>query len=263
MNVKWVDMTPVQVIYDFELVVHKDLTSQLSLRFLNDEPRSIPLSDINSDSPNGLMKYPIEHALIEGSSYISVYNDSLQIELFNEKIINKPPKKPLPNIIRHETKQDLRLLLERDESKFLERKPFLTGKEFDVMRTIDSFLNTEGGVLIIGQSDDKSIIGLDMDYTKLKGDRENFDKFRSHLRKLIKDKYFQNAIVWDFIGIERFKMKDKDICILDICKSNIPIFVYNDNGYQSFYIRQTDSSTKLEKSELSFYIMRHFYGYNK
>ena len=244
-------------IYDFEVLVHKELASQISLRLLNGDPRSIPLSDIIKDNSSILAHYLIEDDLIKGASHIGIYHHSLEIELFNEPVISKPSKPPLPNIIRHETKQESRLLIERDESKFLERKPFLIGKEFDVMKTIDSFLNTEGGVLIIGQGDDKRIIGLDNDYNKLEGDRENFDKFKNHLRKLIKDKFFQNAMVWEFIDIERIGEEDKDVCIIDIRKSHIPVFVYYE-GKQYFYVRQIDNSTKLERYELSSYIIQHF-----
>lgn len=35
------------------------------------------------------------------------------------------------------------------------------------MRAIDSFLNSEGGILIVGIADDKTIIGLKGDYSSL------------------------------------------------------------------------------------------------
>jgi predicted HTH transcriptional regulator len=114
----------------------------------------------------------------------------------------------------------------------LERKPFLTfdyirksenkNKEFDVMRAIDSFLNTEGGVLIIGVDDNKTILGLNGDYSIFTGERENFDKFQNYLRKLIRDNYFKNSIVGELIEIKRFNIEGKDICLIDIRKSPVP-----------------------------------------
>jgi hypothetical protein len=37
----------------------------------------------------------------------------------------------------------------------------------------------------------------------IEGDRNNFDKFQNSLRKLIKDTYFKNSIVGEFIEIKQ------------------------------------------------------------
>ncbi len=53
-----------------------------------------------------------------------------------------------------------------------------------VLKTIAAFNNKEGGMLIIGASDDGEVIGLEDDYNCLKdGDK---DKFELHLRNLTK-----------------------------------------------------------------------------
>jgi hypothetical protein len=227
------------------------------VRLLNREPRLFEISNANGESSSQMSTHTIEHSSIKDCSQIIVYETALEIELFNEQITSIPSAESLSGLILPKTKEEARLLIERDECKTIERKPSLFDHEFDVMRTIDSFLNTEGGELIIGQGDDKSILGLEGDYVRLPGNRENFDKFRNYLMKLIKDKYFLNSIVLEFLEAGRHEIDNKDICILHIQKSYIPIFVYHE-GNQLFYVRRMDNSTRLEKYDLSAYIMQHF-----
>jgi predicted HTH transcriptional regulator len=92
------------------------------------------------------------------------------------------------------------------------------------MRAIDSFLNTEEGLLIIGVDDNKRPLGLDGDYSAIKGDRNNFDKVQNHLRKLIQNTYFKNSIVQQLIEIKRSQIDGKDVCLIDIHNSTVPIF---------------------------------------
>ena len=56
-----------------------------------------------------------------------------------------------------------------------------------VLKTIAAFNNKEGGMLIIGASDEGEVIGLEDDYNSLKdGDK---DKFELHLRNLLNTAY--------------------------------------------------------------------------
>jgi len=50
-----------------------------------------------------------------------------------------------------------------------------TKLEQTVMKTIAAFANNEGGTLLIGVNDDGEILGLDNDYTSLKGNRDEFE----------------------------------------------------------------------------------------
>ena len=55
-----------------------------------------------------------------------------------------------------------------------------------VLKTIAAFSNAEGGTLLIGVNDEGEVIGLDYDYTSLKGNR---DEFELHLRNLINQNF--------------------------------------------------------------------------
>ncbi|GAI03385.1 unnamed protein product, partial [marine sediment metagenome] len=53
-------------------------------------------------------------------------------------------------------------------------------------KTIAAVSNAEGGTLLIGVNDDGEIIGLERDFTSLKGNR---DEFELHLRNLINNHF--------------------------------------------------------------------------
>ena len=57
--------------------------------------------------------------------------------------------------------------------------------ETSALKTIVAFLNTEGGTLLIGVSDDGSIPGISAEILKL---HKNTDKLLLHLKNLLKDR---------------------------------------------------------------------------
>lgn len=150
----------------------------------------------------------------------------------------------------------------------MEFKPFLSfnyakgcevkTKEFDVMRAINSFLNSTGGILLIGVADDKTIIGLEGDYSILPGERKNFDAFENRLRNLMRTKYFRSSFVGELITVRHSLLSHNDVCLIEIRKSEIPLFVYAEDNKQYFFVRQGNNTSKLEGIELSHYIKRHF-----
>jgi serine/threonine protein kinase len=99
-------------------------------------------------------------------------------------------------------RSDVERLLASDESAKLEFKSSLrvplalpppgskkTAKEiersleFEVLKTLAAFLNTDGGTLIIGVSDDGTIVGIEVDYPHVRGSsdgwRNTFDNLIS------------------------------------------------------------------------------------
>jgi predicted HTH transcriptional regulator len=258
-----------QILSGFDLIVHNQLVNQISLMVFNGNPKSYRLSEIINNRPSEVITHHIQDDLIREGTEIRIYIDSLELELDKKEVLHISLRTiGLPKPVQYNNKEDVRIIIERDEDKYFERKPYLSydpiyrsvnkGKEFDVMKTIDSFLNTEGGLLIIGVDDNKKVLGLDGDYSLLTGDRANFDKFQNKLRKLIRDTYFKNYIVEKLIEIKQNKIDEKDICLIEIRQSPVPIFVFHEHNGLLFYIRVGDSSIKLDRMELSDYLKRHF-----
>ncbi len=122
--------------------------------------------------------------------------------------------------------------------------------EYSVLKTISSFLNSKGGILLIGVSDRGEIIGIEKDRF------DNEDKFTLHLINLIKEKIGKRYL--NLIDIQTFKIKDKTILKLECLKSDKPVFLKNNSGEEEFYIRAGPSSTQIHGSELIEYIEKRF-----
>ena len=126
--------------------------------------------------------------------------------------------------------------------------------EHVVAKTICGFLNTEGGILFIGVDDNGSILGIEKDYGSL-GERQNRDGFRTHLVNTVINKYLGKE--FNQYILDRFENIDgKDICIVEISKSEVPAFVQHKNG-QEFYIRASASTQTMGVKETYEYISRH------
>ena len=135
-----------------------------------------------------------------------------------------------------------------------------TKLEQAVMKTIAAFSNTEGGTLLIGVKDDGEILGLDNDYTSLKGNR---DEFELHLRNLI-NQNFGKIFASNNLDIT-FPMSDEfELCQIEVKRGINPVYltILDKNGVRTekYYIRSGNSSQELSVSEIASYVNARFNG---
>ncbi|MDD2986413.1 ATP-binding protein [Flavobacterium sp.] len=108
-----------------------------------------------------------------------------------------------------------------------------------IAKVICSFLNSNGGFLFIGVGDDKTINGLQDDYSlaQPKG-KDHRDYFSLQIDKLIRD-YFKGIsgnINGEFVTID-----EKEIFVITVFPSKTyPIFINGQSG-KEFYVRLTTS----------------------
>lgn len=121
--------------------------------------------------------------------------------------------------------------------------------ELACLKTIAAFLNTSGGVLLIGVEDNRNIIGLNKDFKSFKKP-DKLDEFQKHLDNLIAN-FFDNSF-FSLIKIKFPKLDDKMICMIEVKQSNKPVLLNNKEN--DFYIRRTGSTVKLNKLEMMGYI---------
>lgn len=151
-------------------------------------------------------------------------------------------------------------LIKRGENRKLEFKSTLRTNlhtkqhdkkiEHAVLKTIVAFLNTEGGVLLVGISDKNEVIGLD------KEGFQNEDKMLLHLNNMIKDNIgsiFSNSIKEQVIDFS-----DKRILKIECLPSNKPVFLKNSDNGEEFYIRTNPASELLNGNKLIEYVKRRF-----
>jgi chaperone required for assembly of F1-ATPase len=121
---------------------------------------------------------------------------------------------------------------------------------FSCLKTIAAFLNTDGGILLIGVSDDSGIVGIEHDGFA------NSDKFLLHLYNVIKQSMGE-----DVASSLETKVDSKDgktICIISCPKSTKPVFLSFKQKEDEFYIRTGPGSTKLPLSKAHDFISKQF-----
>ncbi len=121
--------------------------------------------------------------------------------------------------------------------------------ELAVLRTVAGFLNTHGGTLMIGISDDGSVIGINGEGF------ENEDKMSLHLVNLIKDR--MGPIFLPFVHIRFEDYKDNRVMVVECVKAKSPVYV-KDGNLERYYIRTGPSSTELTASQIQEYIKQRF-----
>jgi hypothetical protein len=121
--------------------------------------------------------------------------------------------------------------------------------ELSALKTIAGFLNSKGGILLVGVDDSGKILGIEND------NFANKDKFNLHFTNLIKQyigkKYFS------FLNFELVRIENKDILKVDCLKSNKPVFLkFGEN--EEFYIRTGNQTIQISGSGLVEYIVERF-----
>lgn len=128
-----------------------------------------------------------------------------------------------------------------------------------ILKTIAAFSNGEGGILLIGVTDDGDIAGLDDDYNTLKNGSK--DSFELHLKNLINQAYGTEFGVSN-LKISFPEVDEKEICMVEIKAGIKPVYtaVTDRNGgkSQKFYVRSGNSSQEIGLAEISDYVKRRF-----
>jgi len=121
--------------------------------------------------------------------------------------------------------------------------------ELSCLKTIAGFLNTNGGTLVIGVSDDGSPLGIEVDQFP------NEDKMSLHLVNLI-----SNRMGTQFMTFLHPRFEDCDgkrVFVVGCGKAKIPVYV-RDGNIERFYIRTGPATRELPGSQIQGYIKQRF-----
>ena len=122
--------------------------------------------------------------------------------------------------------------------------------EFSALKTISALLNSNGGTLLLGITDEGKILGIEQDKFP------DTDKFNLYLISLIKEKIGKKH--FHLIEIQNTLIEHRTIVKISCKKSKNPVFLKSDLNEEEFYVRMGPSSVQLKGSELVEYIPRHF-----
>ncbi len=167
--------------------------------------------------------------------------------------------KRITNYLRSKNQVSTKEILSQGENHNVEFKSSLrwnlhTNKkdpaiEHAVIKSLAAFMNTYGGVLMVGVNDDGKPVGLD--HERL----ENHDKILLHLNGLIKSRIGTLFTEFALPSIET--IDGKDVLRIDCKQASKPAFV-NDKNDEFFYIRTGPATTALKVSKALAYIREHF-----
>jgi hypothetical protein len=121
--------------------------------------------------------------------------------------------------------------------------------EHAVLKTIVAFLNTDGGTLLVGISDQGDILGTEPDHFR------NSDKYLLHFGNLLNTsigKKHLHCIKYAVVPCE-----DKEILRVECKSSPEPVYLKK-GGVEEFFIRTGPSTVQLSLSEVVDYSKKHF-----
>ncbi|AGI47278.1 putative transcriptional regulator containing an HTH domain and an uncharacterized domain shared with the mammalian protein Schlafen [Thermoplasmatales archaeon BRNA1] len=169
-------------------------------------------------------------------------------------------KENVPADMNDRQRKAITEMIARGESSVLEFKSTLrtnlkTGEkdpriERAVLKTIVAFLNTKGGTLLIGVSDDGTINGIDEE--AFDGSR---DKLTLHLNHLVENQIGKEYI--PYIGYFIVDFDGKGVMRVDCRRSDEPVFLTEKDTY-TFFVRSGPSSIDLHGMDLLYYANRNF-----
>jgi predicted HTH transcriptional regulator len=117
------------------------------------------------------------------------------------------------------------------------------------MKSITSFLNTDGGTLFVGVLDNGDISGIEEDAFK------DTDNFYRHFSNLVKDRIGPEHL--PYIKTKVVPIENKTILKVDCNSSDKEVFLKTDK-LEEFYVRAGASSVKLTGSKLIDYVNQKF-----
>ena len=121
--------------------------------------------------------------------------------------------------------------------------------ETAVLKTIAGFLNTNGGKLVIGVSDDGTPVGIEADQFP------NEDKMSLHLVNIVKERMSPLALTYMHSNFEDY---DSKRVLVIRCQRSPPAVFVKDGSVERFYVRTGPSTTELRASQTQEYISKRF-----
>lgn len=212
---------------------------------------------INNDFRSGRV------SAAEDSKVISISGDRLFLEehvppAIALKVV-RALTKHITNYLRSKEQVATAEIIRQGENDFVEFKSTLRWNLFSnkkdkaiekaVLKTLVAFMNSKGGLLLIGVADDGAILGLDNDQFP------NNDKILLHLTSLVKKRIGTLYLKFLHFSIER--IEDKEVLRVDCQPSTLPAYL-KDDQQDHFFIRTGPSTTDLRLSKVYTYIKGRF-----
>jgi len=168
-------------------------------------------------------------------------------------------KNPRLFVERTDSPEEILKLIKEGENERIEFKSTLRTNihtnehdrkiEHSVLKTIVAFLNSEGGTLLIGVSNEGGIMGIERDRF------QNNDRFTLHFMNLIKEHIGSEYI--PYLSFELILIEEKTILKVDCTCSRKPVYLRMGKD-EEFYVRAGPATVQLNGRRLVDYVDRKF-----
>ena len=123
-----------------------------------------------------------------------------------------------------------------------------------VIKTVAAFLNTGGGTLAVGISDDGDIVGVQPD---LDMKRHDLDQYQNWLTTLLMAT-LGDAVVSSFVGVRFETVGAHVVTLVDVEPSTRAVYAKTTKGDDCFYVRVNNTTRQLAGQEMVEYIKHHW-----
>ncbi len=218
-------------------------------------PVAIPELDIQQQISKNIMKLGELRAMVEELA------QNISVNPVSSTSMTQKVDEALAVFGRLNAEDHVISLLRQGESKTVEfkqtfsldisdnsKKPHL---ETMVIKTIAGFLNSDGGDLLVGVSDDGQVVGIDYEIEKLH--RALDDNFLKHFKNKFKERIgeqFYPRVSYDIVDVS-----GKSVFRVSCRPSDIEVFV---DG-KDFYVRTNPATDKLDGPKLLEYVKQRFH----
>ncbi len=208
----------------------------------------IPEDDIFSD----LYKQWLRFGIIVGSIlFTAIIMTIFLVRKYSHQLKDLPQQ----HIDSYSYENEIVALVRAGESTTLEFKSTMrtnlktekAGKEIELawLKAVVGFMNSDGGILLIGVADNGEILGLEAD------NFANEDKCRLHFKNLLNSHI--GAEFTRFIHLKLIPIREKSILIIECERVRRPVFLSVGKN-EDFFIRSGPSNTKLTMSQMVKYL---------
>lgn len=121
--------------------------------------------------------------------------------------------------------------------------------EMTVAKSISSFMNARGGIILLGVDDNKNVLGIEQDLKTL--ETGSLDQFEINFTNVV-IKYL-GKIPRRYVEMKFAKIKKRNVGIIRVQRSPRPVYVQY-KGEKRFYIRQGNCSQPLDVEDAPIYI---------
>ncbi len=208
----------------------------------------IPENDIFTDLHNQWMRF----GMLAGSILLTgIIMTIFLVRRYSHQLKDLPQQ----HIDSYGFENEIAALIRAGESTTLEFKSTMRtnlktgkpGKEIELawLKTVVAFMNSDGGILLIGVDDAGKILGTDAD------NFSNEDKCRLHFKNMLNTHI--GAEFTRFIHLKVVTIKENTILIVECERVRRPVFLKVGKN-EDFFIRSGPSSMKLSMSQMVKYL---------